>query len=181
MIILLLFYSMKNNLVILLFLLVGCSEEKSKESFPVEKVDNLSRLIAEDVNNDNFFLTFDGEFSENTNCILFVLPSSSCFNCFEYLTDELALFYSENSLNKIIVIKNDNVKNREIHYSLRNIVNSDSIEIYNYSDLSIINSHDFFPKLGYIKHGTLSCVEVFEQGDDFKVRSYFDFLNLVVK
>jgi PBP1b-binding outer membrane lipoprotein LpoB len=46
---------MKNNLVILFFLLVGCSEKKSKESFPVEKVDDLSQLIAEGITNQDFF------------------------------------------------------------------------------------------------------------------------------
>ena len=171
---------MKNNLLFIFLLLVGCSEEKTIEDFPAEKVDNLSQLIADGMNSDNFFLTFDGKFAENTNCILFGLPSSSCFNCFEYLTDELAHFYSETSLNKIVVIKNENVKNREILYSLRNVVNSDSIEIINNFDSSIIKPHDFFPKLGFIKQGTLSCVEVFEQGDNFKVRSYFKFLKSMV-
>jgi len=171
---------MKSNLIILFFLFVGCSEKKEIADFPVEKVDILNKIISEDMNNHDFFLTYDGKFAENTNCMLFVLPSSSCFNCFEYLTDELALFYSKNSLKKIIVIKNENVKNREIRYSLKSVVNSDNIEIYNYSDLNIIKPHDFFPKLGYIKHGTLSCVEVFEQGDSFKVRSYFKFLNSMI-
>jgi hypothetical protein len=172
---------MKNNLVILFFLFLGCSKKSSNEDIPVEKVDNLSQMIAEGMNDHDFFLTFEDKFTENTNCILVVLPSSSCFNCFEYLTDELALFYSENSLTKIVVIKNKNVKNREIRYSLRNVIDSDGIEIFNNSDLSIITPHSFFPKLGYIKHGTLSCVEVFEQGNNFKVRSYFKFLNSMVK
>jgi hypothetical protein len=172
---------MKNNLIILFLLFVGCSEKKSKGIFPVEKVDKLSQLIAEGITNQDFFLIVDDKFSKSTNCILVVLPSSSCFNCFEYLTDELALFYSENSLNKIIVVKNENVKNREIRYSLRNVIDSDRIEIFNNSALGSVTPHSFFPKLGYIKHGTLSCVEVFEQGDNLKVKNYFNFLNLMVK
>jgi hypothetical protein len=112
---------------------------------------------------------------------LVVLPSSSCFNCFEYLTDELALFYSENSLNKIVVIKNENVKNRETRYSLRNVIDSDRIEIFNNYALGSVTHHGFFPTLGYIKHETLSCVEVFEQRDNLKVKNYFKFLTLMVK
>jgi hypothetical protein len=138
-------------------------------------------MIAEGITNQDFFLIVDDKFSKSTNCILAVLPSSSCFNCFEYLTDELALFYSENSLNKIIVIKNENVKNREIRYSLRNVIDSDRIEIFNNSALASVTPHGFFPTSGYIKHGTLSCVEVFEQGDNLKVSNYFNFLNLFVK
>lgn len=172
---------MKNNLVILFFLFLGCSKKSGNEDFPVEKVDKLSQLIAEGVTNQDFFLTFDGEFSKSTNCILVVLPSSSCFNCFEYLTDELAHFYSENNLTKIIVIKNGNIKNREIRYSLRNVIDSDSVEIFDNSDIGIITPHSFFPKLGYINQGTLSCIEVFEQGDNSKVSNYFKFLSLMVK
>ncbi|SFG56605.1 hypothetical protein SAMN04487988_10582 [Algoriphagus hitonicola] len=163
-------------------MLLGCSEKDSIGDSSFEKVDNLSRLIAEGLENkDGFYFTFENKFSKNINGVLFVLPKSSCFNCFEYLTDELALFYSEYNLNKIIVIKNENIKNREIRFSLRNVINADSIDVFNNLDFDIVNPHEFYPKLGLIKNGTLSCVEVFEQGDDLKVRNYFKFLKVMIE
>lgn len=169
---------MRSNMWIFFLLLVGCAEDKAGGSFYLKKSNS---LVLDNVIKEDFFLTFDSVFSENPDGILFVLPNSSCFNCFEYLTQGLDTFYSTNNISKLTVLKNDKIKSREVFYSFRNVIKSDNIEILSVSDFTLIKAHDFYPKVGYIKNGVLSCLEVFEQGDNTKVRNYFNFLNQMVK
>jgi len=56
----------------------------------------------------------------------------------------------------------------------------ENIEILDIANNQLIVPHDFFPKLGFIRNGNLSCIEVFEQGNEKKIKDYFKFLNLMV-
>jgi hypothetical protein len=160
--------------------MVSCKNENLNKSFPIENANSLSDMINEGLNKNEFYLVSDNKFSENTNSILFILPNFSCFNCFQHLVDKLALYYESNNLSKIIVLKSNNIKDREIRYSLRNVVEVDSIEILDGNVNPLVEPHDFFPKLGFIKNGKLSCVEIFEQDNFVKIENYFNFLSIMM-
>lgn len=168
---------MKNNIVLVLIcFLFGCSNNESKYKESTEIPSTLSEMVNNGLDSDLFYEVFPDRFPEDQTSIFFILPKSSCFNCFEDLTEELAVFYKEYGLEKIIVVRNDNIKDRAVRYSLQNVVPIDRMEILNIKDIDFVQPHDFFPKIGFIKNGNLSCIEVFEQGDIEKISNYFIFL-----
>ncbi|SEF74315.1 hypothetical protein [Algoriphagus boritolerans] len=170
---------MKGNLVlIVIWLLLGCSVEESKIDKPQEIPSTLMEMVNRDLDSHLFYEVFPDKFTKKETFVLFIMPSSSCFNCFEELTEELGKFYKEVGLKNIIFVRNDNIKDREVRFSLQNVVSIENIEILNIKDLDFIKSHEFFPKLGFVKNGNLSCVEIFEQGDIVKISNYFEFLKI---
>ncbi|WP_297337907.1 hypothetical protein [Algoriphagus sp.] len=172
---------MKNSFIFLIFIILSCSKNVDSVEFSAQKVDTLSEIVADRFYDEDFFLPYEKKFSTKTNGFLFVLPSSSCFNCFDYLTNHLAEFISNSDMNKVMVIKSENIKDREIKYALRRIVNIDSVQIFKNTEFDYIKPHEFYPKLGYVKNGNLSCIAVFEQGNDNKVRNYFKFIELMIQ
>ncbi|MGM0945200.1 MAG: hypothetical protein ACQEW9_08450 [Bacteroidota bacterium] len=172
---------MKNRFAAVFLILFSCSEKADSDNFSSQGVNALSEMVTDRYYDEDFFLSFKKKFSKSTNGFLFILPSSSCFNCFDYLTDQLGEFIGSNHSNQIVVVKSENIKDREIMYAFRKILDRDSIQILNNTELDQINQHEFYPKLGYIKNGNLSCIAVFEQGNDNKVRNYFKFIDLMIK
>jgi hypothetical protein len=173
---------MKNNQVLIVFwLFLGCSVEESKLDTPKEIPSSLVELVNKGLDSDLFYEVFSDKFSKDETSVLLIMPSSSCFNCFEELTEELEKFYKEIGLKNIIVVRNDNIKDREVRFALQNVVPMENIQILNINDLDFIKSHEFFPKIGFVKNGDLSCIEVFEQGDLGKISNYFEFLKTFLK
>ncbi|GMQ24690.1 hypothetical protein Aoki45_13720 [Algoriphagus sp. oki45] len=172
---------MKNRFFAVFLIFFSCSEKVDSDNFSSKSVDILSEIVSDRFYDEDFFLSFEKVFSEKATGFLFILPSSSCFNCFDYLIDQLAEFIRKNPSNQIIVVKSENIKDRQIIYALRRVVNKDNVQIFNNIEIDYINQHEFYPKLGHIKNGNLSCIAVFEQGNDSKVRNYFKFIDLMVK
>jgi len=135
-------------------------------------------MVNKGLDTDLFYKVFYDKFPKIENSLVFILPVSSCFNCFEDLLGSLEDFYKNSGLNKIIVIRNNNIKEREIRFSLQNVVSSENVYILNIEDIDYVQQHNFFPKIGFLKNGKLSCIEVFEQGNTEKISRYFEFLEL---
>jgi len=171
---------MKNRYLVFFILLLGCNKGEEKVISDVKQVKTLGEMVNEGLNSNIFYSSFSNKFPVETNAILFVIPNSSCFNCFEDLVKDLSIFYKKNSFKNIIVLKNDNIKEREVRFSLQDVTRMENIEILDIANNQLIVPHDFFPKLGFIRNGNLSCIEVFEQGNEKKIKDYFKFLNLMV-
>ncbi|WP_075350474.1 hypothetical protein [Algoriphagus marinus] len=167
---------MKSKPVILFSFILGChSPQVEKNNLEMTEIRSLSELINENLNSDIFYKLY--EFEAQNDGLIFILPNSSCFNCFEELNSSLKMYFDQNPTIKLYLFRNDKLKEREIRYSLQSVLPLEQIQIFDITDYSFLSQHEFFPKLGYFKKGRICCLEVFEQGDYGKIRNYFDYLD----
>lgn len=172
---------MKNSLILIFALLSSCSffEKKAKDEKNSE-IRSLAELVNEGFKADSAFRVYD---FPNTNDfyggLVLVLPSSSCFNCFEDLNLYLKEYFEIYQKNEILVVKNSKIKEREIRYSLQKVLSLDKIKVMDINEFSFVKQHEFFPKLAYYSEGKVCCFEIFEQGNLEKLDDYFRFLQFL--
>jgi hypothetical protein len=167
---------MKSKFFFVFTIIIGChSPQDETSSTEIIEIRSLSELVNENLENDIFYKLYD--FESKNEGLIFILPNSSCFNCFEELNSSLKVYFDSNPTKTLYLFRNDKIKEREIRYSLQSVLPLEKIEILDITNFSFLSQHEFFPKLGYIKNGKICCLEVFEQGDLKKIRNYFDYLD----
>lgn len=171
---------MKNKLIFFIFIL-GCSSPKDEVLQVMEsEIKSLRELVNEGLIIDRFYILNDlPEVKEKEEGLVFILPASSCFNCFEELNMYLSTYLSNNLEKHLIVVRNNKVKERENRFSLQKVISLEKIEILEIDKLPFLSQHNFFPKLGYYQNGKICCLEVFEQGDQDKLNDYFTYLRFL--
>ena len=169
---------MKNRLIIFFSFALGCSSPQEKnQNLGIPEIRSLRELVNEGLSTDRFYYIEDlPEVKEKGEGLVLILPASSCFNCFEDLNVFLSIYFSENPEIKLLVVRNNKIKEREIKFSLQKVVSLDEIEILEIGQFPLLSQHEFFPKLGYFNKGKVCCLEVFEQGDQEKLSNYFNYL-----
>lgn len=169
---------MKNKIIILLSFIIGCSSPQEKnQNLKNTEIRSLRELVNEGLSTDRFYNLIDlPEVKENGDGLVLILPTSSCFNCFEDLNEFLSVYFSENPEMQLLVVRNSKIKEREIRFSLQNVVSLDEVNILEIGQLPFFSQHEFFPKLGYYSNRKVCCLEVFEQGDQEKLNDYFKYL-----
>ncbi|MBA4301307.1 MAG: hypothetical protein C0433_14575 [Cyclobacterium sp.] len=172
---------MKNKLFVLFSLALGCSSPQEKnQNFEMTEIRSLRELVNEGLSTDRFYYIKDlPEIKEKGEGLVLILPGSSCFNCFEDLNLFLKGYFSENPEIKLLVVRNNKIKEREIRFSLQKVISLDEVYIYEIGQLSILTQHEFFPKLGYFNNGKICCLEVFEQGNQEKLTNFFNYLKFM--
>lgn len=173
---------MRSNLkLVFFFFLFGCMSPQENMNYDQNpEVKRLSDLLNSGLNDDHFYkvdsITF---YSKLESGLILVLPSSSCFNCFEDLNKYLHKYFLSHLDKELLIIRNNKIKEREIIYSMNDVLPLDRILIKDIKEFSKINQHDFFPKIAFFRSGKISGVEVFEQGNEEKMSDYFSFLDLI--
>ena len=170
---------MKNRIIFILIFLTGCTSSKKEVDLNVDsEVKTLRELVNQDMNKNRFYevLELPGSTKMKDGLIL-VLPSSSCFNCFEELNEYLKEYFSSRSKKGMLIFRNKKIKEREIRFSIQSILSFDRVEILETDLAPFLNQHEFFPILGFFRDGKICCLEVFDQGNMEKLDAYFQFLN----
>lgn len=87
---------MKNRTVFLLALLTGCTSSLRDVDINVDsEVKTLRELVNQDLNKNRFYEVLElPESIIMKDGLILVLPSSSCFNCFEELNEYLKEYFS---------------------------------------------------------------------------------------
>ena len=170
---------MKNRTVFLLALLTGCTSSLRDVDINVDsEVKTLRELVNQDLHTNRFYEVLELSESINMNDgLILVLPSSSCFNCFEELNEYLKEYFSSRPKKGMLVIRNQKIKEREIRFSIQSILSFDRVKILETDQAPFLNQHEFFPKLGFFRDGKICCLEAFDQGNREKLDEYFKFLN----
>lgn len=168
----------KSLIIIFLFFQFGCEPaQEGSRDLNENTIKSLRELV-----NDGFvlepFYRIDvlPHYTNQKSGIILILPSSSCFNCFEDLNNYLKEYFLNFSTKRLFVIRNSLIKEREIRYSLQKVLPFDQIGIIEIEETPNLSQHKFFPKLGYFKDGKICCVEIFEQGNQNKFSEYFKYL-----
>ena len=173
---------MRNNnlLILLICALLSCEKIDNTGSEPIEEVKSLNSLVNEDFVENSFYnVYYDQVTSDFEKSLVLILPSSSCFNCFEDLNIKINSFFELNPDWGLLVIKNSKIKDREIYFSLQNVLEKGKIQIIEIHEVNFTDQHMFYPKLGFYSETKICCIEVFEQANNTRIQRYFEFLDLI--
>jgi hypothetical protein len=136
---------MKNRTVFLLALLTGCTSSLRDVDNNVDsEVKTLRELVNQDLNKNRFYEVLElPESIIMKDGLILVLPSSSCFNCFEELNEYLKEYFSSRPKKGMLVIRNQKIKEREIRFSIQSILSFDRVEILETDQAPFLTSMNF--------------------------------------
>ena len=109
---------MRSNFkLVLFFFLLGCnSPQVNMNNDKNPEVKRLSDLFNSGLNDDHFYkvdsITY---YSKLKSGLILVLPSSSCFNCFEDLNKYLHEYFLSNLDKGLLIIRNSKIKKGELY------------------------------------------------------------------
>lgn len=173
---------MKNNWILLLIIVASCSQYGDKTDGKDADVVPLIDLVNEGITlESNYQVMGFGNIGLKGKGVVFILPESSCFNCFEEVNIALSHFFEDYPDEKLIVVRNSKIKGREIRFSLQSVLPLEKLTIIDISEIENLTQHDFFPTLAYFNGSGFCCLEVIEQGNKMRLSDYFSFLNFLQK